>query len=378
MKKTSLIFIIPLLLFSFTAPIDNPKKLSIDEITADLVNEVTKDNIGALSVTVLHHDSIIYFKSHGPINKFNKFLPDTNTIFRIGSDSKSFEAVLMLKLVEEGYFKLDDPIEKYLPEVKLLNGYSDSTKITFRQLANHTSGLARTSNHAVKEQKGPPSSWEKKTLSALPHTKFIAKPNTKMSYSNIGYAILALAMEKAANTPYIKLIEDKILVPLKMNNTSFYVTEIERGKLASGTCDCGILNHKNTRIPKRMHKGFGYNLPGGGMYSTSADLAKFVAVLMGTSAQKIISDTSLSIMQKGAMTYQDAIRRKFKDVTYGLGILVYHLDNGTTVFAHSGSVQGYWTTYAFDNKKKVAVIIMLNYDKHLDNEGTVVKILNQL
>jgi CubicO group peptidase (beta-lactamase class C family) len=377
MRQTSLILIIPLFLFSFSTPTDNPKKQRIDQITADLVNEVIKDNIGALTVTVLDHDSIIYFKSHGPINKFNKFLPDTSTIFRIASISKSFAAVLMLKLIEEGRFKLDDPIENYLPEVKRLKGYSDTTKITFRQLASHTAGLQRNSSPNDGKY-GVTIDWEKKTLSSISHTKFVCRPNSQMIYSNIGYAILGLAMSRAANTPYIKLITDKIFVPLKMNNTYFDVPDNKLKNLAAGTCDCGMLKHKNTKVPKKEQKGIGYGVPSGGIYSTASDFTKFLALLMGTSKQKIISDTSLRLMQKGVMKYPDAIRRTFKNVEYGLGTVIYHLDNDVTIFAHSGSLPGYWTTYAFDNKKKIAVLIMLNYDKHLDNEGTVVKILNQL
>jgi CubicO group peptidase (beta-lactamase class C family) len=377
MKKISLILIIPLLLFSFSTLTDNSKKQRIDQITADLVNEVTKDNIGALTVTVIDHDSIIYFKSHGPINRFNKFAPDTSTIFRIASISKSFATVLMLKLIEEGYFKLDDPIEKYLPEVKLLKGYSDTTKITFRQLASHTSGLQRNSN-PNNGKYGATADWEKKTLLSIPCTKFICRPNTQVIYSNVGYAILGLAMSRATNTSYIKLLTNKIFTPLKMNSTYFDIPDNKLKNLATGTCDCGMLNHKNTRVPKKEHNGIGYGVPSGGIYSTASDFTKFLALLMGTSKQKIISDTSLRLMQKGVMKYPDAIRRTFKNVEYGLGTVVYNLDNDVTVFAHSGSLPGYWTTYAFDNKKKVAILIMLNYDKHLDNEGTVVKILNQL
>ena len=99
---------------------------------------------------------------------------------------------------------------------------------------------------------------------------------------------------------------------------------------------------------------------------------------MGTSKEKIVSDISLALMQKGIIKYPDAIRRTFTNVEYGIGTVVYHLDNDATIICHSGSVPGYWTTYAFDNSKKTAVIIMLNYDKHLDNEGTAVKILNRL
>src|SRR6202007_1408616 len=99
------------------------------------------------------------------------------------------------------------------------------------------------------DYKGSSAYWEAKTLSAIPHTKFICRPNSKMSYSNVGYAFLALAMSRAANTPYIKLITEKIFIPLKMNNTYFEVPESKLNYLADGTCDVGKFNHKNAKIP---------------------------------------------------------------------------------------------------------------------------------
>ncbi len=364
-------------MFGFVPSTDKSKDQLIETITKELVAEVITDNIGCLSVTILDNDSISYFRSYGKISKINPFLPDTSSLFRIGSVTKSFTTVLMLKLAEEGYFKLDDPIENYLPEVKSLKGYSDSTKITFRQLASHTAGIEREPG-INGMRRGATSEWETKTLLSIPYTKLIHKPNTKMVYSNFGYSLLGLAISRAANTSYIKLINDKIFIPLKMHNSYFDVPKNKLNKLAPGISDNGRLNHKNTRVPRIEHKGLGYCVPGGGIYSTPSDLSNFLSLLMGTSKEKIISEESLMIMQNGMIKYPEAIRRTFTNVEYGLGTVVYNLDNNITVFSHSGSIPGYWTTYAFDNAKKTAVIIMLNYDKHLDNEGTVVKILNQL
>ncbi|HXD93974.1 MAG TPA: serine hydrolase domain-containing protein, partial [Bacteroidia bacterium] len=199
-----MIGILLLVIFSFTTlKKDNPKTTLLDGLSSQLEKEILTDKDECLAITVIKNDTIIYFKGCGHFDKKHKLLPDTSTIFRIGSITKSFTTVLMLKLIEEGYFKLNDPIEKYVPEIKNLQGYTDSTKITFKQLASHTSGLEREPSRQDLSF-GSTSEWEHKLLKAIPETKFALKPNTAMLYSNIGYGILGLAISRAANGSFIK------------------------------------------------------------------------------------------------------------------------------------------------------------------------------
>ena len=108
----------------------------ISEFEKELESDLTKDSIdGSISAAIVSGDRIIWSKAFGYADRENKILADTTTIYRAGSISKSFTAFLMMQLVDEEIIKLTDPVELYLPEIRRLHGYSDSTRITFLQLA---------------------------------------------------------------------------------------------------------------------------------------------------------------------------------------------------------------------------------------------------
>lgn len=98
---------------------------------------------GSITVAIADKDRLIWAKAFGFSDQDAKVQADTSTIYRIGSITKSFTATVMMKLVEQGVVKLDDPVELYLPEIKNAKGYREDKKITLRQLASHTSGLER-------------------------------------------------------------------------------------------------------------------------------------------------------------------------------------------------------------------------------------------
>ena len=117
----------------------NNEKVIIDEFEMLLEEKLPDDR--SISGAIVKGDKIIWSKAFGDSNWETHSSADTSTIYRTGSISKSFTAFLMMLLVQDGIIELDNPVEQFLPEVTRLDGYTDSTKITFRQLATHTSGL---------------------------------------------------------------------------------------------------------------------------------------------------------------------------------------------------------------------------------------------
>ena len=116
----------------------------IAEFCNRLNRDIKKDAVhGSISVAIVKNDKVIWAGAFGYTTRDKDIAADTNTIYRIGSITKTFTATVLMQLVEEGKVKLDDPVEKYVPEIKSLQGYSDNTIITLRQLASHTSGLKR-------------------------------------------------------------------------------------------------------------------------------------------------------------------------------------------------------------------------------------------
>ena len=240
MKKKAL-FIVFMFICALIVPYQNCSgqgssrdSIVIAEFANRLSGDIKKDDVhGSISAAIIKNGKVIWAAAFGYTSR-NKDIPaDTNTIYRIGSITKTFTAVILMQLVEERKVKLDDPVEKYLPEIKSLKGYSDKTIITLRQLASHTSGLEREPDMPGASL-GPVDQWESKLLSCIPYTSFNTSPGTSFHYSNIGYALLGLALERASGVPYIQMVQQRIFIPLQMDNTFFSVPENKMAELAEG------------------------------------------------------------------------------------------------------------------------------------------------
>ncbi len=356
MRKT--IFLISILTICFgcytqsqNSRNDNSLQSIINEFEKQLKKDVRDDNInGSISATIIKNNEIIWSKAFGISNNDSNTTADTNTIYRTGSISKCFTAFLMMQLVQEEIIELQDPIEDYLPEIKNLNGYSESTKITFVQLASHISGLQREpelNNAAI----GLIEHWEKKIIQSIPKTSFKSRPGERYSYSNIGFGILGLALSRAANKDFKVLIEEKIFKPLNMSNSYFIVPDEKLNNLSKGMGG-GPLGKINLEKPEIEHVGRGYKVPNGGIYSTPNDLGKFMLANMGY--LNILNQENLALMQS-PKTPQD------NEWNYGLGFSLYQDSTFSTV-GHGGSVSGYTASFLFEKEYHYGVILMRNYN----------------
>lgn len=325
----------------------------IDEFENQLEKDLWDDNInGSISAAIVKKDKMIWSRGFGPSHRDGNAIVNANTIYRIASLAKSFTAFLMMRLVQDGTIQLDDPIERHFPEIRELQGYADSTKITFRQLASHTSGLVREPA-LEKADSGPIEEWEDKVLQSLPKTSFESKPGERFSYSNIGYGILGMALSRAAQEPFIELVDEKIFKPLQMENSFFVVPEHKLENLAQGIGG-GPFGEEELDVqgPKNEHRGRGYKVPNGGLYSTSNDLGKFLICIMGSGS--ILEPQHLELMhtkQTPEASYHG----------YGLGFGLYQ-DRTMTIVEHSGGVWGYSAYFGFEKKYGYAVILLRNYN----------------
>ncbi len=301
---------------------------------------------GSISAALIRKGQVIWSGAFGYVAMDKDSPADTGTIYRIASITKMFTATLLLQLAEEGKLGLDDPLENYVPEVKSLPGYSRSTRMTLRQLASHTSGLNREPELAGASL-GPPDEWENKVLACIPTASFNSGPGERFLYSNMGFALLGLALERAAGIPYIQLVQQHIFTPLHMDNSFFTVPADKRDRLAQG-----IDNKKeggaNTRLPLEQVDGMGYRVPNGGIWSTPADLAKFVIAL---NSGQLIKPASIKQM----------LRVPPGGKNYGLGMMIMP-DRMMTTIGHNGSDPGYTSQLCMDPNSGDAVILMRNYN----------------
>jgi CubicO group peptidase (beta-lactamase class C family) len=324
-----------------------------------LSNDVEKDNVhGSISAAIIKNGKVIWKGAFGYVTRDKDIAADTNTIYRIGSITKTFTAVILMQLVEERKIKLDDPVEKYLPEIKSLKGYSDKTIITLHQLASHTAGLEREPEMPGAVL-GPVDQWESKLLSCIPYTSFNTSPGTGYHYSNIGYALLGLTLERAMGIPYIEMVQQRIFIPLHMDNTFFSVPENKMAELAEG-----IINF-NDNLKDQINESVslrgvldstlsGYTIPCGGIYSSAPDLAKFVMALMGKAP--LLKPESLQEMQVVPPGGR----------YYGLGLILGRYKK-LDFKGHGGLVPGYIAQFSIEKNNVYAAVLLRNYNRGKTN-----------
>jgi CubicO group peptidase (beta-lactamase class C family) len=208
---------------------------------------------------------------------------------------------------------------------------------------------------------GPVDQWESKLLSSIPYTSFKSSPGTSFQYSNIGYALLGLTLERASGVPYIQMVQQRIFMPLHMVNTFFSVPENKMAELAEGF----VIFKKNLREEineNASSQGIidstlgGYTVPCGGIYSTPLDLAKFVIALMGKTP--LLQPESLMEMQviPPGGSY------------YGLGLMLARYKK-LDFIGHGGLVRGYLAQLSIEKNNVYAAILLRNYNRGKTNLG---------
>ncbi|MFI6001437.1 serine hydrolase domain-containing protein [Streptomyces sp. NPDC051366] len=272
---------------------------------------------------------------------------DINGRFRIGSVTKSFSSVVLLQLVDEGKISLDAPVNQYLP------GLLPDDRITVRHLLTHRSGLADYTN-AMFDKTVP--GFEAVRNKVFTYQELVAlslreprttEPGVSYKYSNTNFVVVGMLIEKATGHGVAKEYERRIIKPLKLKNTSYVhpSTAIKSAHLH------GYLHPDEAGAPlvDSTEQTVSWAQSAGAMISNTADLNTFMSALLGG---KLLAPRTLDAML--TMTPTDTTNTRF----YGLGLRRYDLSCGTSVYGHTGTVQGFYT-YAFatrDGKRSLAAV----------------------
>ncbi|QNK62147.1 beta-lactamase family protein [Pedobacter sp. PAMC26386] len=213
------------------APSSNPLKLKLDKEVDTLERiYIQNSNIVGLSIGVIK-DGQTYTYGYGSTQKKNGELPDANTIFEIGSISKTFTAQLLAYYVNERKISLMDPITKYLPDSLAAN--PELQKIKIVNLSNHTSGLVRLSDNIINKNLDAVNPYRNYTrqllFSHLKTCKLASVPGELYSCSNMGTGLLGVILERISSKIYEELVKEIIADPLKMKSTFQHLTpELEK------------------------------------------------------------------------------------------------------------------------------------------------------
>lgn len=331
----------------------------IDNLIDSLALQYTsRPNTSCLAIGLMHNGKTNYYY-YGETTQGNNTLPDGETLFEIGSITKTFTATLLAHLLQVDSMQLDDPITKYLPDSVAQN--EDLAGITFQNLATHTSGLPRMpANLVPSEPLDPFRDYDRQALfSYLKGYKRHNKPDSIYEYSNLGYGIIGELLAYRNNSSYAELIEKTICKPLHLENTIVF---------PSGDQLQHFIPTYNSEGKLTPHWHFQAMSGAGSLKTTITDLLKYAEVNLNVPNSPL-----------GKAIEQTHKPSWLLSETQDLG-LAWHIniEDFQEIFWHNGKTFGSSSFIAFVPGKKTAVVVLTNAAQIVDEIGfSIIKNLIQ-
>jgi len=348
-----------------------PAFAGIDSLAAA---EFAKDSVGSITIGVIAGDDLVWTRSYGFANDASRKLANRNTVYRIGSITKPFTAVMLMQLEQAGRVRLADPVEKFFPEIRKVGGMpAGAAPPTILQLATMTAGLAREPRQEGQFWSGSVATWEQTLISALPHTSYAYMPGTRFSYSNIGYAILGAALSRAAGVPYTTWERTHVFEPLGMKRTRFEIDSSIGTDVATGYGVSRDGSIDSLTAAEEARTGRGYKVPNGAIFTTVDDLSRFVEFELGNGPASVLPPARLDTAFGGFVASS-------ADLTsgYGLGFMAMRRQ-AFTYTGHNGGVAGYGASMYFSRPAQVGVVLFRNVTGgKVNGDRLAVEILQRL
>jgi D-alanyl-D-alanine carboxypeptidase len=303
--------------------------------------------VPGLSLAVVEHGKLVYSKAYGYANLAKATPLTTEHTFQIGSITKSFAAVAVMLLAEDGKIKLDDPISAYLGPVP-----AAWQPITVRHFLNHTSGMPEDFNRADLE-----AFWARpgdaEFLELAKKYSLLSKPGAAYSYSNTGFNLLGIIIAKASGESYGSFLQERIFGPLKMNATRVMHPQDSLVGMATGYIkNSGRIEVDNNPASSRSYLAGAAS----GIESNPQDLAKFDAALH---AGVLPSLASQAEMWTHSAQVQAASSPADTGVYYGLGWYISTVDGYRKIY-HSGGMPSYISDFIRYPREGISVIVLTN------------------
>jgi D-alanyl-D-alanine carboxypeptidase len=343
--------IVPVPTSAFVAPstatyvLDDAKSKVLQSKLADIV---AGGKYPGISAAVVFPDGTIWSGVSGQAVLKPAQAVTTDTLFSIGSISKTFVAAMIGRLAAAGTIGMDDPLSRYQPD------FPNADNITIRELLNHTSGiqdLFSAPGIADSLLTHPTQSWTPEQVLAKIGAPYFA-PGKGYHYSNTNFVLLGLVIEKVTGQTVASLVRSAFLTPLGMTNTYLQTEETAQGPIAHGYMEPPakpVDNHAGTMLPftaEATAVGFA-----GAYVSTATDLAKWANALYGGS---ILDKATLAAMADTSASL------KYKPKTpYGLGLEQASL-NGQLTWGHRGLLDGFWSAMEYLPAYHITVVSLIN------------------
>lgn len=284
---------------------------------------------------VIQDHKTAYEKSFGYRNAVTKKLNTSNSIYPAGSLTKPFTALVILKLAEEKKLSLTDPVSKFIAD------YPRGREIQIKHLLTHTAGIYEPlRNPKYLEQVVADHTFKPEELTGFfKNEPLDFEPGSKFSYSNSGYDLLGVIIEKVTRLPYSTAVSKYIFAPLKMQKSGFNFQKLQDDNKVTNYSYVSPTKQAEVKI---WNSSLTYS--SGALYTTAGDLLKFYE---GLSNFKIVSEETLKQATSPSLG------------PYGYG---WYLDtiHGDHVIDHGGNIPGATSYFLFSPERKTCIILLNN------------------
>jgi CubicO group peptidase (beta-lactamase class C family) len=349
MKKHILLTTLLLSALTVTA---QAQTLNSSEIDGFINAQMKRFAVPGLGLAIVKDGKVVYSKGYGLRDSSKKEAVNADTLFAIGSSTKSFTSLGIMQLVEAGKLNLDTPVNTYLPDLK----FSDANKaksVTLRRLLSMSSGLPRADQFWAFDPSVKTRTQMLQTISQIP---FTAEVGQKFQYCNQNFTAAGAVLEKIGGQSWEAYSKANILTPLGMNRTVFdWDSAVKDGNYATGH-GVGLTGAKTTPSFDR----FAIVGPAGSIHASANDMGKYL--MFQLNGGKLVSNKSLETMH--SQTIRIRSEQTFPgvaDTGYGLGWFNEEY-RGVRLIEHGGNINGFSTEMQIIPSKGIGFVIMVNLD----------------
>jgi CubicO group peptidase (beta-lactamase class C family) len=333
------------------SPGSDPVPRTLDEFRTTASRVLSEAGVPGAGIALVRSDGVEWEGGIGLADRDRKTPVTAATHFRVGSISKTFIAVALVQLYEDGLIDLEATVHEIAPDIAIDNPWEESHPVRVIHILQHTAGF---DDMHFNERYVPPGEADRSLENVLalnPASRRVRwPPGTRMSYSNPGYAVAGLLIEKTAQQPYEDYIKREIFDPLQMTTSSFRLEAADEALLAQGY-------HGPSGPPVPLRRI--YLRPAGNLHSSAKEMARFVRMLLGWGELEtafVVDPEYLGNMEQPTTTL--ASRAGLRN-GYGNGIFM-RLDLPFKVLGQGGGIEGFLSSYGYSPSRDVGYVVLLN------------------
>ncbi|HEY2825152.1 MAG TPA: serine hydrolase domain-containing protein [Gemmatimonadales bacterium] len=297
--------------------------------------------VPSVAVAIVQRGDTLMLKGFGLADRSANRAAGPATVYEIGSITKQFTASGILRLVEQGKVGLDDDVSRYVPSFPLQGHH-----VTVHQLLNHTSGIHNYTNEAFWAPHWAEDLSPDSILGFVAKDTFDFAPGTRHSYSNSGYLLLGMIIERVTGKPYAAFLGEQFFTPLKLRHTSYCPSHPADTSFALGYTE------QNGQVVRAAYLSMTHPFAAGAICSTARDLAVWQAALHGG---RVLAPASYARMIAPDVL-PDGTR-----LHYGFGLGIEKM-NGHPMIDHGGGINGFTTAAMYFPADVLNVVVLTNTD----------------